>query len=349
MISNTRLIQRIEELSTQLNDVRRELLEKNRHLHGETWEMIRNNRARVDVGTKSLLMHMYRDYAANGQYFSFHDVAYSNYSQFGEDGVLEYIFELIGTTNKLVVEMCCGSATECNATNLILKHNWGGLLFDGSEKNIARGRSFFNKQITRFRQPRLINAWITRDNVNDLLKDNFLQGEIDLLSLDIDGNDYWLLKAIEAIDPRVIILEAHMMLGPDLECAVPYSDDFVVGTHEFEGDVVRMHSGASVRAYVKLCEQNGYRLVGKAGQFSPNIVFIKNGIGEQFFPAVDVEEVFKDLGSVLTERFRRVRETSFANLSGLMCLEPARSAIERYSERVLSFQHLIKRSRIQVC
>lgn len=310
-ISNEDLLKKIEDLSLQLKDVRKELLQKNRHLHGETWKMIRNNRARVDVGTKNLLMQMYRERAANGEVLSFQDVAYSNYSQFGEDGVLEYIFALIGTANKVVVEMCCGTAAECNATNLIINHNWGGLLLDGNEKNIAQGKTFFNRLMTHYRHPRLMSAWITKSNINDLIRDNIIAGEIDLFSLDIDGIDYWLLKSLEIITPRVIILEAHMWLGPDLEYTVPYSDDFVIGSREFEGSLTRMHGGASVRAFKSLCEEKGYRLVGKIGNLSPNVIFIKNGIGEEYFPAIEVEELFNDYSSWRMDRDRRVREESF--------------------------------------
>lgn len=310
-ISNEELLKRIEDLSLQLKDVRKELLQKNRHLHGETWKLVANKPARVDAGTRYMLLQMYRERAAKGEILDFKDVAYANYSQFGEDGVLDYIFALIGTTNKLVVEMCCGTATECNATNLIINDDWSGLLFDGSAKNIAEGRVFFNKLMVQYRQPKLVEAWITRSNINELIRDNHVSGEIDLFSLDIDGNDYWLLQALEIISPRVIILEAHMHLGPDLEYTVPYSDDFVVGACEFEGVPTRMNSGASVAAFNTLCQEKGYRMIGKIGVQSPNVIFMKNGLGEEYFPAVTVEDIFADYSPYFMDRCRRMREASF--------------------------------------
>lgn len=312
-ISNEELLKKIESLSLELKELREEFLTKNRHLHGETWKRISDSPARVDVGTKNMLMQMYRERAANGEVLNFQDVAYSNYSQFGEDGVLEYIFALIGATNRIVVEMCCGIAAECNATNLILNHNWAGLLFDGNEKNIAQGKAFFNKLISHYRHPKLIPAWITKNNINDLIRDNLVSGEIDLFSLDIDGVDYWLLEALDVITPRVIILEAQLHLGPDLEYTIPYRDDFVVGTLEFEGAQTLMHSGASVRAFNSLLEKKGYRLVGHIGGLSPNVVFIKNGLGEDYFPAVAVEDIFDNFNPRAIEWFRRVREAAFEN------------------------------------
>lgn len=295
-----------EDLLKRIEEVQRE----NRRMHIETRQIILNSRARVDVGTQKLLTQMYRERAKKGEVLSFRDVAYSNYSQFGEDGVLEYIFALVGTTNKVIVEMCCGSGLECNAANLIINHGWAGLLFDGSEKNIAYGKQFFNRLMPHFNRPKLIEAWITKNNVNELILENNVGGEIDVFSLDIDGNDYWLLEALEVITPRVIILEAHMHLGPDLEYTVPYSDDFVVGVHEFDGAPTRMYSGASVLAFKNLCKRKGYRLIGQSGIPSPNIIFMKNGIGEEYFPAVEVEDIFKDFGPVWMESYRRLREVS---------------------------------------
>jgi hypothetical protein len=69
--------------------------------------------------------------------------------------------------------------------------------------------------------------------------------------------------------------------------------------------------GASVRAFKTLCEEKGYRLVGKIGTFSPNVIFMKNGVGEEYFPAVEVEDIFSDFGSWMTDRYRRMREVAF--------------------------------------
>lgn len=313
MPSNEQLMKRINELSEEIKELRNDFRARNRHLHGRTWDLVRNNPARVDPVSAKLLMQIYREQAAKGEIHQFGDVAYSNFSQFGEDGVLEYIFELIGTTNKLVVEMCCGQATECNATNLIINHNWFGLLFDGDEKNISNGKVFFNNAVTSFRHPKLVNEWITRSNINELIASHGFSGEIDLFSLDIDGNDYWLLNALSVISPRVIILEAQMMLGPDREYTVPYDDNFVVGTHEFDGREIRMYSGASVRAYVNLCKRKGYRLVGHVGGISPNIIFIKDGVGEAYFPEIAVEDVFAAQSESVSDHYDRVCETSFEN------------------------------------
>ena len=316
-ISNQGLLERIEEV-----------LRENRSLHRETRDIIVNSKARNNIGTQKLLTQMYRERTEKGEILGFRDVGYSNYSQFSEDGVLEYIFALVGTTNKVIVEMCCGTGIECNAANLMINHGWSGLLIDGSEKNIAYANRFFDRHLLYFNRLKLKHAWITKSNFNDLMLENNIGGEVDVFSLDIDGNDYWLLEALEAITPRVIILEAHMHLGPDLEYTVPYSDGFIAGVHEFEGAQTRMHSGASVLAFKNLCEKRGYRLIGKGGTPSPNIIFMKNGIGEEYFPAIEVEDIFSGFGQVWMDLYRRMREVSLDNFEWV---DPAKRSNENIS------------------
>src|SRR5207244_5656293 len=75
--------------------------------------------------------------------------------------------------------------------------------------------------------PKLVHAWITAENINSLLQAQGYSGEIDLLSLDIDGVDYWVWKAIECISPRVVVLEYNNALGPDVSLTIPYQASFI--------------------------------------------------------------------------------------------------------------------------
>jgi hypothetical protein len=122
------------------------------------------------------------------------DAGFRVHSQFEEDGIILYVLSMIGLKTRRVVEMCCGPGSECMATNLILNHGFDGFLFDGSEAKIAEAASFFaNKQDCLLYRPHLEAIWITAENVNDLLSD--CMGEVDLLSLDLDGVDFWIWKA----------------------------------------------------------------------------------------------------------------------------------------------------------
>jgi hypothetical protein len=136
------------------------------------------------------------------------EVGFKAFSQTDEDGILLYIFSIIGATTKKAVEICAGSGIECNSANLIINHGWSGLLVDGNAELIKQGQRFYHKnRHTKLFPPTLVHSWITRDNVNEMIERTEFAGEIDLLSLDMDGVDYWIWKALEVVEPRVVVVE----------------------------------------------------------------------------------------------------------------------------------------------
>ena len=214
---------------------------------------------------------------------SLDEVEFRSFSQHGEDGILLYIFSLIGTTNKQVVEICAGDGVECNAANLIVNHDWHGWLFDGNAAKIQTGRAFYARHLNTLpHPPKLIHAWIDTENVNALLTEQRLTGEIDLLSLDMDGVDYWICNALTSLTPRVIVLEYNARLGPVRALSVPNRSNFVAQAGYW---------GASLAAFVQLNRRKGYRLVG-CDRSGINAFFIRSGIAEDLFPEVSPEACF---------------------------------------------------------
>lgn len=234
----------------------------------------------------------------------FEDVEFRVFSQNGEDGILLYIFSLIGTTNKKCIEICAEDGIQCNTANLIVNHGWIGLLFDGSRRNIKRGERFYERCAdTGIWPPTLVQAWISAENVNRLISANGFGGEIDLLSLDIDGNDYWVWKAIECIHPRVVVLEYNPLLGPDLTVTIPYKADFVAEAEDLRHT---NYYGASLAAFVKLGIQKGYRLVG-CERLGYNAFFIRNDIGQDIFPEVSSSTCFEHPYAQYATNVRRTK------------------------------------------
>ncbi len=213
---------------------------------------------------------------------TFEDVEFRAYSQFGEDGILLYLFSLLGATNKKCVEICGGGGFD-NTANLLINHGWNGLFFEGSESHIQRGQQFYAAQ--------------------------GFSGEIDLLSLDMDGMDYWVWKAIEGIRPRVVVLEYNSVWEPDVAVTVPYRPDFIAENNNVSplynqrrrvvntltgkpiADRVDNYFGASLAAFVKLGKQKGYRLVG-CERYGFNAFFMKSGIGEEILPEIPASACF---------------------------------------------------------
>ncbi|MDB9535730.1 hypothetical protein PN451_07740 [Dolichospermum planctonicum CS-1226] len=231
-----------------------------------------------------ILMNQYQQLAEINKLPKFSDTGFHVYSQTDEDGFLLFIFSLIGSTNKKVLEICAGYGIECNAANLIINHGWQGLLFDGDPDNIKIGKTVYSSlKATNNKPPILVNAWITAENINELITQNGFKDEIDLLSLDIDGVDYWILKSINCVKPRVIILEYNTYWGAEESVTVPYDK-------EFKARIINKayYCGASLRAFVNLGKDLGYRLVGANTQ-QYNAFFIRNDIGTDIFPEVSVE------------------------------------------------------------
>ena len=233
-----------------------------------------------------LLYHTYKDMAARGIVPSFSEVGFRCFSQFEEDGILLLIFAVLGTTNRTAVEICAGNGTESMTANLILNHGWWGHLFDGNQRNVDQGREFFsNSKDTWLYPPRFNQAWITAENVNEVIRNSGIEGDIDLLALDIDGMDYWVWKAIECIRPRVVVCETHNVIGPEDALTVPYDPNFRITTPDY-------HS-ASLAAMTKLAEQKGYRLVG-THRYGFNAFFVSREIAADRLPAVTPAQCLQD-------------------------------------------------------
>ncbi len=223
---------------------------------------------------------------------SFRDVGFRRYSQTDEDGILLYIFGLINSPHRTCVEICCGNGIECNTANLIVNHGWHGLLVDGDAAAIEVGRNFYAASAdTHFYPPQMSSAWVTAENVNELISGHGIEGEVDLLSIDVDGNDYWIWKAITVIQPRVVVVEYQDILGPERSWTIPYRPDFKASDYEVNRGSPPNYGGASLSAYARLGASKGYRLVG-CNRYGYNAFFVRTDLGGEVLPEVSVASCF---------------------------------------------------------
>jgi hypothetical protein len=190
------------------------------------------------------------------------------YSQWGEDGILEYLTQRIPIPQRVFVEFGVEDYTEAN-TLFLLKHRyWRGLVIDGSPQNIEsieRGRVFWKYDL------RADCSFITRDNINDIISRNGIGGDIGLLSVDIDGNDYWVWEAITCISPRIVVSEYNSLFGPSAKVSVPYDPGF----RREAVHPSKMFYGASISALAHLAAQRGYSLVA-GNSAGNNVFFVRN-------------------------------------------------------------------------
>jgi hypothetical protein len=216
------------------------------------------------------------------------DAGFRCHSQFEEDGILLYILAGIGMKTRRVVEIGCGTGAENMSTNLILNHGFEGYLFDGSASNIQAAGTFYrSKKDCLLTQPNLTQAWITRENVNETLQYAGAEGEVDVFSLDVDGNDWYVWNAIEAVNPRVCVFETHNIVPGQLALTIPYQSDFdYMAQPENQWDF----RSASLGAMIKLSSKKGYRLIG-AHRHGFNAFFLRNDLAPDLFPQVSIEQV----------------------------------------------------------
>lgn len=214
------------------------------------------------------------------------NIGFREYSQTDEDGILLFIFSIIGFTNKMLVDIACGSPIGSNSANLLC--NWGfyGLLIDGEKTAVEATREYYRKHpVTHIFPPVVKCEFVTAENINQILSDNNITNEIDLLLLDVDGMDYWFWKKIEIIKPRVVVLEACTYLGRDKSITVPYNPRF----NRF--DIHPDYMGASIMAYQKLSLSKGYRMVA-CNQFGFNLFFVREDIAGDLLPEISVDDCF---------------------------------------------------------
>ena len=210
----------------------------------------------------------------------FEHVEMGCYSQNTEDGILMDIFAHIGTTNKRAVEICSGVGYENNVANLAVLHSWETIMVDGDTGNIRAMHRFFEQpgHPAVMRMPHMVQAFITAENVNEIIEAEGFEGEIDLFSLDMDGMDLWIWKALTVVRPRVVVVEIQEVWGPYESKSRPYSPDF-------------RHSGiptmgASIAAFSKVANEKGYRLVGCINK-GFNAFYIRDDLGVEAYPEYD--------------------------------------------------------------
>jgi hypothetical protein len=178
------------------------------------------------------------------------------YSQNGEDGILAYLFARIGAEDFRFVEIGIGNGEECNTANLAISFGWKGLMMEANENSAFYAQQFFRRMSAL--PPKVVAGKVTPENINGLLKENGFTGSIDLLSLDIDGNDYWVLQAIDVVRPRVLVLEYNTSYGPTRSLSVKYDPDFDPKKYHPAG----WYHGASLTALTKLAKSKGLGLIG---------------------------------------------------------------------------------------
>jgi len=193
------------------------------------------------------------------------------YSQWGEDGIIQHLLRHIPIENKIFIEFGVENYLEANTRFLLVNNNWTGLVIDGSYDNIE----YIKNDLHVFYEHDLKaeNIFINVDNINEVITRNGINGDIGILSIDIDGNDYWIWEAITCINPSIVICEYNSIFGPSAEVSIPYNSNFYRGDAHFS----KIYYGASINALNELSKKKGYSLVG-SNSIGNNAFFVRNDL-----------------------------------------------------------------------
>jgi hypothetical protein len=226
--------------------------------------------------------------STTGKALPFEDVAFSVYSGNGEDGILLYLLHVLGAGTKKIVDIGGSDGVAGNSCNLVLNHGFEALIVDGSTKFVNAGKRFYSRCPLLFNNPPTFAlGMITRENIRETLSAHGFEGDLDILSIDIDGHDLQILEAATNIRPRIIVLEFNTAFGPDESVVFPYdqprSDRFLEGF---------FYGGASLAAFTKALKARDFRLVGvdPSGQ---DAYFVSNACPSAFLPERSLSDCYR--------------------------------------------------------
>ena len=206
------------------------------------------------------------------------------FSQWGEDGIIQYLVRRVPVSREVFVEFGVEDYEEANTRFLLVNNNWSGLVIDGSAEHVAKIRA---SRIYWLHNLKAACAFVTRENINTILSDNGLSGEIGLLSIDVDGMDYWIWEAVDVVTPAIVVVEYNHRFGPRDAVTVPYRPDF----ERRKAHHSLVYFGASLAALCDLGRRKGYALVG-CGSAGLNAFFVRRDLKPEDLPELSAEEAF---------------------------------------------------------
>ena len=186
---------------------------------------------------------------------SLEEVEFKVYSQFGEDGIIQWLIHNVEIAQKTFIEFGSGDYFESNTRFLLMNNNWSGFVMDGSHENIEslmRWGDIWKYDITAKA------VFINKDNINRLITEAGYTGDIGILSIDIDGIDFWVLNEIVCVSPRILICEYNNIFGAEKKVCVPYDENFDRTKAHYSG----LYWGTSIAAFRHWAEDKNYYYMG---------------------------------------------------------------------------------------
>src|SRR3990172_1008296 len=239
----------------------------------------------------------------HGIYDDIQDAEFSVFSQFGDDGIIQYLVHQIKPNNQTFIEFGTQNYRESNTRFLLMNNNWKGLIIEGDSscvEFVKQEQMYWKYDLTA------VNHFIDKDNINQIFVENGFGGEIGLLSIDIDGNDYWIWESINTVNPVIVVAEYNSVFGPDYAVTVPYDPTF----DRTNAHHSNLYWGCSLKALYLLAERKGYVFAGTNSNGNNAHFIRKDKVGN--LPSIGIQIGYTE------SRFResRDRQGNLTYLSG---------------------------------
>jgi len=214
------------------------------------------------------------------------DYHYSIFSQFNEDSVIQYLIKNLKIENKIFIEIGVENYEEANTRYLLENNNWEGLIIDSSKENIniVKKQNYFWRHKLKAE-----NTFINVENVNEIIDKYKFPKQIGLLSIDIDGNDYWIWEAISVVSPDILVIEYNALYGSEKSLTLKYEKNF----KRPDKGIYKCLYGASLKALTSLSERKGYSLVA-TNLNGNNAFFVKQTLLNDKVYEQDYKTCFKE-------------------------------------------------------
>ena len=241
---------------------------------------------------------------------SLNDYEFKIFSQWGDDGIIQYLIRNIRIENETFIEFGVGDYEESNTRFLLMNNNWSGFILDGSQKLV---KEMFKRNWYWRHDIHAKAAFIDKDNINALLAESGFH-HIGLLHIDLDGNDYHIFDALDlsSLNPSLVILEYNSVFGVSRPVSVPYDKYFTRGKAHYS----HLYYGASLPALTYLANKRNYALIG-GNLTGNNAYFVRRDLLNDRVQEVPMDKAYR------VSKFRegRTKEFSFSYLSGASRLE----------------------------
>ena len=220
------------------------------------------------------------------------EVEFRVFSQWGEDGIIDWVINKFPNIPKSFLEIGTQDYKESNTRFLLINKNWEGFLIEGNDKEVKKIKS---QRIYWKHQLKVKNEFITKENINNVIKKLNVPKKLGLLSLDIDGVDYWILKKLSILEPSIVICEYNSLYGLNKSITVPYKKDFDRSKEHYSN----LYYGASIKAFIDLMKTKKYFLLG-TNTAGNNAFFMRNNFLKEVNKIIEEKKIF-------TSKFRESR------------------------------------------